>query len=152
MKFSEQERNLLKAIQSDASVSLSDLATQVGMATSTIWRKLQEFEATGLIGSKVSLLDPAKADVRLCTFATVRLVDHSEDTIASFARMVKTHPEIMEAHAISGSADYILKIRCQDVEAYEVFMTKNLLRSELVKRVEFGFSLKQLKYTTALPL
>lgn len=152
MKFSDQERALLRAIQSDAGASLSDLAEQVGMATSTVWRKLQEFEASGLIRSKVSLLDPARADVRLCTFATVRLVDHSEDAIARFAAMIAAHPQIMEAHAISGSADYMLKIRSRDVDAYEAFMTQTLLRSELVKSVVSSFSLKQLKYTTALPL
>lgn len=152
MKFSDQDKRLLKAIQKDASASLAQLADQVGAATSTIWRKLQEFEAEGLIRGKVTVLDPAKADMRLCTFATVRLADHSEGCINGFASLVATHPEIMEAHAISGSADYILKIRCRDVESYEIFMTHTLLRSDFVKSVVSSFSLKQLKHTTALPL
>ncbi|MDX8347895.1 Lrp/AsnC family transcriptional regulator [Cognatiyoonia sp. IB215446] len=152
MKFSDQEQTLLRILQGNAALSLAELAEQSGMATSTVWRKMQEFENIGLLKGRVALLDPAKADTRLCVFATVRLADHAEASIAGFATIIRSHPEIMEAHAISGTADYILKIRCKDVEAYEAFMTHTLLRSPLVKSVVSSFSLKELKYTTALPL
>ncbi|WP_342076908.1 Lrp/AsnC family transcriptional regulator [Yoonia sp. SS1-5] len=152
MKFSDQERALLQVLQADAALSLADVAAQSGMATSTVWRKVQEFEKLGLIRGRVALLDPAKADARLCVFATVRLADHAEASINGFATVIRAYPQIMEAHAISGTADYILKIRCKDVEAYEGFMTHTLLRSPLVKSVVSSFSLKELKYTTALPL
>ncbi|MCK0095261.1 Lrp/AsnC family transcriptional regulator [Yoonia sp. F2084L] len=152
MEFSDQERRLLVAMQANAAASLAELADKAGIATSTVWRKVQEFEKLGLIKGRVALLDPAKADVRLCVFATVRLSDHGEASIAGFATVIDAHPQIMEAHAVSGTADYILKIRCRDVEAYEAFMTHTLLRSKFVKSVVSSFSLKELKYTTALPL
>jgi Lrp/AsnC family transcriptional regulator len=152
MKLSDQERKLLNALQTDAAASLAELAERAGMATSTVWRKVQEFEAVGLLRGRVALLDPAKADTRLCVFATVRLTDHAEASIVGFAAVIRAHPQIMEAHAISGTADYMLKIRCRDVEAYEAFMTHSLLRSPVVKSVVSSFSLKELKYTTALPL
>lgn len=152
MKFSDQERRLLQALQADGAASLAELAERCGMATSTVWRKVQEFEGAGLLTGRVALLDPARAGVKLCIFATVRLADHSEEAIEGFARIVRSHPQIMEAHAISGTADYILKIRCADVEEYEGFMSHTLLRSGHVKSVVSSFSLRQLKYTTALPL
>ncbi len=152
MKLSDQERRLLQAVQADAAASLANLAAAAGIATSTAWRKVQEFEKLGLIKGRVALLDPALADARLCVFATVRLGDHSEEAIAGFATVIRSHPQIMEAHAISGTADYMLKIRCRDVEGYETFMTHHLLRSRYVKSVVSSFSLKELKYTTALPL
>lgn len=152
MEFSNHERALLRLIQCDASASLAQLAERVGMAQSTVWRKLQEFEAAGLIRGRVALLDPAKAGAKLCVFAQVTLHSHSEDAVAGFARTVAAHPEIMECHAVSGSADYILKIRVADVEAYEAFMSANLLRSPHVRSVVSAFSLRQVKHTTALPL
>ena len=48
MKFSDQERRLLQAVQADAAASLASLAAAAGIATSTAWRKVQEFEKTGL--------------------------------------------------------------------------------------------------------
>lgn len=152
MKFSDQERELLRALQRDGAASLAELGARAGMAASTVWRKLQEFDAAGLIRGRVALLDPGRAGARLCIFASVRLADHSESAVAAFASIVRSHPEIMEAHKISGTSDYILKIRCADVEAYEAFMSHNLLRSPHVKSVVSSFSLKELKYTTELPL
>lgn len=152
MKFSDQERAVLREIQRDNTASLAQLAETVGMASSTLWRKLQEFDAAGLIRGRVTLLDPKKAGAGLCVFATVSLRDHAEASVATFAGLVRRHAEILECHAVTGTSDYILKIRTRDVEAYERFMTHALLRSEVVQAVHSSFSLKRLKDTTELPL
>ncbi|MCX8507617.1 MAG: Lrp/AsnC ligand binding domain-containing protein, partial [Rhodobacteraceae bacterium] len=55
-------------------------------------------------------------------------------------------------HSVSGQADYMLKVRVRDVEAYEAFMSHNLLRSPFVRAVVSSFVLKEIKSTTALPL
>ncbi|MEQ9261470.1 MAG: Lrp/AsnC family transcriptional regulator [Roseovarius sp.] len=152
MEFSDQEKALLREIQQDGAASLATLAERVGMAQSTLWRKLQEFEAAGVITARVALLDPAKVGAKLCVFALVSINDHSEASVAGFARLVGLHPEILECHAVTGTADYILKIRTRDVESYERFMTHTLLRSEVVRSVQSSFSLKALKQSTVLPL
>lgn len=152
MELSDQEIALLRHIQGDAAASLADLAQHVGMAQSTVWRKIQEFEALGLIRGRVALLDPAKAGAKLCVFAQITLENHAEDAVAGFSRLVGAHPEIMECYSLSGSADYILKIRVADVEAYEAFMSGYLLRNPHVRSVVSSFALRELKYTTALPL
>jgi Lrp/AsnC family transcriptional regulator len=152
MEFSDQERQVLREIQADATLSLADLSTRVGMAQSTLWRKLQEFEATGVIRSRVALLDPAKVGAKLCVLAQISLSDHSEASVAGFTALVGRLPEILECHAVTGQADYMLKVRVRDVEAYEVFMSHNLLRSPFVRAVVSSFVLKEIKATTALPL
>lgn len=152
MELSDQEKAILREIQRDCSASLATLAERVGMAQSTLWRKLQEFEAAGVITGRVAILDPARVGANLCVFASVSLQDHSEASVSAFARLVKLHPEIQECHAVTGTADYILKIRTSDVEAYEHFMTHALLRSDVVRSVQSSFSLKRLKHSTALPL
>ncbi|MEQ8896559.1 MAG: Lrp/AsnC family transcriptional regulator [Roseovarius sp.] len=152
MKFSDQESALLREIQQDSAASLATLAERVGMAQSTLWRKLQEFDAAGIVTARVALLDPAKVGAKLCVFATVSLRDHSEASLAAFSRLVDRHPEILECHAITGTADYMLKIHTADVESYEHFMTHALLRSDVVQAVHSSFSLKALKRTTSLPV
>ncbi len=152
MKFSNQESALLREIQADASLSLANLADRVGMAQSTVWRKLQEFEATGLIERRVTLLNPAKAGCKLCVLAQIRLHDHAQEAVEGFISLVNSHPEIQECHAISGAADYIIKVRVRDVEEYETFMSHNLLRSPYVRNVLSNFVLKEIKSSTELPI
>jgi len=57
-----------------------------------------------------------------------------------------------ECHKVSGLADYMLKIRAADVEAYEAFQTRFLLRSPYVRSVQSSFVLKEVKATTELLL
>ena len=139
-------------MQRDATLPLAELGERVGMSQSTVWRKVQEFEAAGIIVGRVALLDPAKVGAKLCVFASVSLNDHSEESVSGFARLIRGHPEVLECHAVAGAADYILKIRTSDVEAYEHFMTHALLRSRHVRSVVSSFALRELKHSTALPL
>ncbi|MGB7268498.1 MAG: Lrp/AsnC family transcriptional regulator [Albidovulum sp.] len=152
MEFSDLEIKLLREIQADASLSLADLSSRIGMAQSTIWRKLQEFDAAGIVRARVALLDPARVGAKLCVIAQISLTDHSEASVAGFTALVRRLPEILECHSVSGQADYMLKLRIRDVEAYEAFMSQNLLRSPFVRAVVSSFVLKEIKSTTALAL
>lgn len=152
MNVTDRDRPLLREIQRDGAASVGKLAERAGMAQSTAWRKLQEFEAEGVIRARVGLLDPKAVGANLCVFATVSLEDHSEKAVREFGSLVGRLPEIMECHALSGTADYILKIRVADVEAYEAFMTHNLLRNPHIRAVVSSFSLKEIKSTTELPI
>ena len=152
MELNDQEKALLREIQRDVATPLAELGSRVGMAQSTVWRKLQEFEAAGLVRARVALLDPAKAGAKLCVFAAISLEDHTDEAVRDFAAIVTAHPEILECHAVSGTSDYILKIRVADVEAYDRFMTQTLLRNRHVRSVVSSFALREVKYATALPL
>lgn len=150
MKITDQERILLREVQRDCTQSLNVLADRCGMAASTIWRKLQEFEATGLIAGRVALLNPALAGRKLCVLAHISLADHSEKAIDEFTKLVARLADIQECFKLSGTSDYMLKIRVADVEAYEDFMTHHLLRSPFIRAVVSSFVLKEVKSTTAI--
>lgn len=145
-------RRLLRLIQAGSDRSLADLAEEAGMSQSSAWRRLQELEAGGVILKRVALLDPAKLDLKLCIIAHVTLEDHHDEAIASFSAVVKEQPEIMECYALSGTFDYMLKIRAADVESYEAFMTRHLMRNPHVRTVVSSFVLRELKSTTELPI
>ncbi len=152
MELSEQDGLILRELQRDADVSLAKLAERIGMAQSTLWRRLNDLQASGTIRRRVALLDPQKVGVGLCVLAQITLEDHSEEGVTRFSRMVETRPEILECHKISGVADYIMQVRVADVDAYEDFQTRHLLRSPWVRSVQSSFVLKEIKATTELPL
>ncbi|MEM9427178.1 MAG: Lrp/AsnC family transcriptional regulator [Pseudomonadota bacterium] len=152
MKISSSDRRLLAELQRDASLSLAALSERVGLAQSTVWRRVNDLEGAGVIRRRVAVLDPAKVGAKLCILAQVTLEDHSEEAVLAFARLVETHPEIQECHKVSGTADYFLKIRAADVEAYETFQTRFLLRNPYVRSVQSSFVLKEVKASTEVPL
>lgn len=152
MKISDSDKKLLRLLQADASLSLVQLAEAAGMAQSTVWRRVQDLEASGVIKRRVTLLDPAKVGAGLCVLAQVSLADHSEASVNGFVALVRRCPEILECHAVSGTSDYALKLRCADVAAYEAFMSTQLLRQPFVRALVSSFVLKEIKSVTELPL
>ena len=130
----------------------SDLAARSGMAQSTVWRKLQDFEARGLILARVALLSAPRLGCKLTVLAAISLRDHSEKVVAGFVALARAHPEITECMSTSGASDYRLKIRTRDVESYERFLSHVLLRSPFVREVHSSFVLKEIKSTTELPI
>ena len=152
MEISTQDRLILGEIQRDADQSLAALSERLGMAQSTLWRRLNDLQATGAIVRRVAILDPAKVGAGLCVLAQITLEDHSEEMVEGFSKLVSLRPEILECHKISGMADYLLKVRVADVATYEDFQTRHLLRSPWVRSVQSSFVLKEVKSTTELPL
>jgi DNA-binding Lrp family transcriptional regulator len=146
------QRKLLQLVQADASLSLAELSDKAGLSQSSAWRKIQELESDGVILKRVTLLDAAKLDLKLCVIAHVTLEDHHEEAVASFASVVLERPEIMECYALSGTFDYMLKIRTGDVESYEAFMTRYIMRNPHVRTVVSSFVLRELKFSTELPI
>ena len=152
MRISPIDIRILDVIQSNCSLSTAKLANHLNMAQSTLWRKIQELEAAGVITARVALLDPVQVGCKLTVLAAITLTDHSEATVTGFQKLIERRPEVTECFATSGTADYSMKIRVADVEAYETFMTQTLLRSSYVRELQSSFVLKELKHTTALPL
>ncbi len=65
---------------------------------------------------------------------------------------MRERPEVTECYLITGDADYLLRVVVADLAAYERFLMQHLTRVPGVASIRSGFALKQVKYSTALPL
>ena len=48
------DRNILKLLQEDATLSTADIAESVGLSTTPCWRRIQRLEESGVIRKKVA--------------------------------------------------------------------------------------------------
>ena len=71
---------------------------------------------------------------------------------AEFDRLVRDCPNILEAHALSGQHDYLLKIICESIGAYDRLLSDTILQCTAVHTVSTGFVLRSTKSATELPL
>ncbi len=67
-------------------------------------------------------------------------------------RRILARPEVMECYLMTGDADYLLRVVCADLAAYERFVLEHLAKAPGVSSIRSSFALKQVKYSTALPL
>jgi len=143
---------ILQLLQTDAAATLEELAESAALSPASAWRRVKALEDAGVIAARVTLLNPVKAGRGMCVFADVSLHDHSPENREAFERFVCAAVEVMECHSTAGARDYLLKIRVPDVAAYEAFLMEALLTHPAVASASSSFSLRELKYTTALAL
>jgi DNA-binding Lrp family transcriptional regulator len=87
-----------------------------------------------------------------CVFTLINLEMHNQDSLAAFEEAVKNRPEILECYAITGDADFILKVHVPNIRAYDRLLNEVIFRIPGVKHVKSSFTLREVKYDTALPL
>jgi Lrp/AsnC family transcriptional regulator len=146
------DRRILQALQDDATLSSSQLATTVGLSQAPCWRRLQRLRREGYIRRQVALLDRTKLGLNVQIFALVRLSAHGRANVAQFTQAVRGYEEVLECHITLGTMDCMLRIVTADMQAYEKFFFEKLSTLPGVQEVNSVVSLSQSKYTTALPL
>jgi Lrp/AsnC family transcriptional regulator len=145
------DARILARLQAEADVTIAELAETAGLSSNACWRRVKAMEETGVIKSRVALLDAAKLGLGTTVFVNIRTSHHSEEWLESFAKGVASIPEIVEFYRMSGEVDYLLKIIVSDIAHYDRVYRK-LIRVTSLLDVSSSFAMEQLKYTTALPL
>ncbi len=145
------DRKLLMLLQADCTLSIAQLAEQVGLSATPCWKRIQRLEADGVIERRVALVDPRKVGLGLTTYVAIEAADHSPDWLERFATAIAAMPEVMEAHRMAGDVDYMLQVVTTDLAAYDAFY-KRLIVAVRPKNVSSRMSMERIKSTTALPL
>ncbi len=148
----ETDRRILALLQEDARLTQAELAKRLAMSQTSCWRRVRQLEESGVIARRVALVDPRAVDLTVSVIASVSLTEHSDANRASFELLVASRPEVVECYSMTGDRDYMLRVVVRDVEAYDRFLTTQLLHHPAVASASSSFALKQVKYTTALPL
>ncbi len=150
--LSETDLAVLRAIQEDASLTTRELAERLGMSPSTLWRRVNELEQVGAVEGRVALLNPDKVGLPVCVFVFINMMNHDKQTLEDFVGFVNETASIMECFAVTGAHDYTLIIRASSVGAFEQILMEQILPHASVASASSQISLRQHKYSTALPL
>jgi Lrp/AsnC family transcriptional regulator len=145
------DRKILNLLQTDASLTVKQIAQQIALSVTPCWKRIQKLEQNGFIRARVALLDPRKVNANVTVFMAIKTDQHTSDWIERFNREVSQLPEVMEIYRMSGEIDYLLRVVVSSIEAHDAFYKKLIDRIELAN-VTSSFAMEQIKYTTALPV
>ncbi|HYL70251.1 MAG TPA: Lrp/AsnC family transcriptional regulator [Candidatus Dormibacteraeota bacterium] len=152
VELDRADLRILQLVQQHGHLSAAEVGERLGMTTSTCWRRLSRLEETGVIRARVALNDREKLGLSVMVFSHVKLQGHGRDALLRFEQAVKSHPEILECYTLMGETDFLLRIVCRDIKAYEAFFLDHLSRFPGVQSVNSSIALAVIKETTALPL
>ena len=140
-----RDRNLLALLEQECRMSHADRAERVGMSTSACWRRIRAFEEAGLIERYAAILRPEALGDSFHAIVHVQLTRHEPAHLADFIRAITSREEVRECYATTGQADYHLRIRCRDIDAYNRFLEQFLFTMPAVSSAQTNVVLRDLK-------
>jgi Lrp/AsnC family transcriptional regulator len=142
----------LRALQENADYSMADLGNMIGLSHTPCWRRLKRLEVEGVIRGKVTLLDPKMLNLGVTVHAYITIKNHDAPSLEAFEEAVQAIPEVVECYSSSGEKDYVLRVVVESVEHYERLMKQTLIHLPNIGSINSAFALKQVKFTTQLPI
>lgn len=152
VELDQIDRKIIKALQDNARLSSQELSDQVGISSSPCWRRVKALEEAGVITKYVTLVDPEALGLSISIFTNVSLDKQVETALETFQKAVRKRPEVMECYLMTGDFDYLLRVVVGSLHDYERFLLDHLTKIPGVASIKSSFALKQVKYTTALPV
>lgn len=150
-RLDEIDRKILGELQADASQSLDEIARKVGSSKTPVWNRIRRMKEEGVITRQTAILDAEALGLEACFFVLIRTSEHEADWQRKFLEVLKSRPEVLEAHRLAGDIDYILKVRVKNARAYDTFY-QALIGQVKIHNVTALLSMEEIKSTTALPL
>jgi Lrp/AsnC family transcriptional regulator, leucine-responsive regulatory protein len=152
MKLDAIDRRILAALQRDARLTNVQLAEEAGLSPSPCLRRVRLLEEAGVIAGYHATLDRKEVGLGLTVFVQVKVERHHDAGAAAFRDAVRTLPEVVSCHLVSGEADFLLQAVLPDLPGYERFLMDTLLKMPGVVDIRSNFAIQTIKARADLPL
>lgn len=152
VKLDAIDRHILAEMRDDGRITNVELARRVGISAPPCLRRVRVLERAGLIRGYHADLNGEELGYGLTVFAWIGLDSQHEDDLSAFERRVAALPMIRECHMLTGEADFILKVVAQDWDAWQNFLTAELISAPNVASVKTAPVLRRSKVEFGVPL
>lgn len=147
----EADVRILSVLQEDGTLSVAAVADRIHLSQNACWRRMKRLEETGVISRRVALVDAAKVGLDLVVFVSIRTSEHNDDWFEHFSKVVREMPEVVEFYRLTGEVDYLLKLKVENIKAYDAAY-KKLISQVKITDVSSAFAMEELKNTTSVPV
>ena len=126
VEMDQFDRKILAVLAEDGRITVTELASRVGLSKTPCQVRLRRLQETGVITAFRAVLNPAKIGLDHIAFTEVKLSDTREQALEQFNAGVRRIPEIEECHMIASSFDYLLKVRTADIRRYRIVLGEKI--------------------------
>jgi Lrp/AsnC family leucine-responsive transcriptional regulator len=151
-QLSQIDKDILRILQDDGRITYAELARQVGLTTTPCIERVRRLERDGFIKQYTTVINPEQLDAGLIVFVQIRLDRTSKHTFAQFKEAVMEVPEVQECYLVSGSFDYLIKVRLADMNAYRKFLEESLLSVPAVQESTSVVVMEAVKETLSVAI
>jgi Lrp/AsnC family leucine-responsive transcriptional regulator len=146
----EKDYAILNLLQQNARITVKEIADKIHLSTTPVHERIKRMEANGVIKQYATIVDNIKVKKGLMVICYVSLKQHSKSAGSKFIRIINELNEVIECYSISGEFDFMLKVVCEDMNAYYNFHVNKLSAIENIGHVQSVFVMGVIKQTHQL--
>ena len=140
-ELDEIDRRILRALRSDARMTNSDLAAEVGLSASACLRRTRLLEERRVIRGYTTIVSEDQ-DEGLVAFVQITLEKQTDDQMRRFEAAVREHAEVRDCYLMAGTADYMVRVTAPDMAAYELVHKDLQSRLPGVARIQSSLAIR----------
>jgi len=150
-KLDKIDLNILKLLQENSKITNLELSKKIGLSPAPTLERVKKLEQSEVIQSYHAKVDASKMGLNVGTFVLVSLAWQKENALDNFIAKIQEIDEVTECYIITGDGDFLLRIICKDIPAYEQLLFKRLSQIEEVERLKTLMTLSKAKKSKILP-
>src|SRR5690348_3179481 len=143
----DKDLAILKLLQENARITVKEISEKIHLSTTPVHERIKRMEESGIITQYATLVNHSKVKKGLTVICYVSLKEHGKKAGAKFIQTIKNLNEVIECFSISGEFDFMLKVVCENMNAYYDFHVNKLSEIENVGHVQSIFVMGIIKET-----
>lgn len=130
------DRAILGLLQEDAQTSFKQIASQVGLAPSTVYERVRRLRRLGVLRGTHADVDPRAMGVNLEAMLLIELSLHRPETYALFRDHMAALPEVLARYEVAGRRDLFVHVGVRDTAHLQSLVLDAFTARAEVHRVE----------------
>ncbi len=106
------DRAILEELMSDAKIPMADLGRRMGIAPSTVFKRIEKLKKDGVIERFTIAIDPNFIEDSTVAFLSIRIEPGIRDTIEKF---LLNKRQVREVYEVLEPNDFLAKITVKDI-------------------------------------
>src|SRR6478609_9831321 len=147
LNLDQKDLSILRLLQQNARITVKEISDKVHLSTTPVHERIKLMEQTGVIKQYATLVDHSKVKKGLMVICYVSLKQHSKNAGVKFIKTINDLNEVIECYSISGEFDFMLKVVCEDMNAYYDFHVNKLSQMDNMGNVQSVFVMGVIKET-----
>ena len=127
---------ILRTLRTDARISNKDLASRVGLASSSCLTRVRALTAKGVIKGYHAELDIRALGMRIQAMVAVKLAKHSRTEFEQFRQHLMQCSEVERVFHLSGANDFMVQVAARDTEHLRDFVLEAFTERKEVSHIE----------------
>ena len=145
------DRKILAALQDNGRLTVTELASRVGLSVSPCHRRLRELERAKTIRDYRAVVDASALGLTFEALVCVTMRQEDRHTLLGFEDAVARIPQVIQAQRLFGDPDHLLRVVTADLATYRRLEDDHLATLPGIQRLTSTLVMKDVVDSRPLP-